>query len=48
MSHNFVPVDQPSEWPIPMDENAWAVADPAAVSSNAPYTTNSQNRGGLA
>jgi hypothetical protein len=45
--HYFVPVGQPTEWRIPMDDDAWAVLDPTAPSENAPYTTNSQNRGGF-
>lgn len=48
MDHNYVPVAQPTEWPITMDDDAWSKADPASTSDNAPYTTNSQNRGGLA
>jgi hypothetical protein len=47
VDHRYVPEGQPSEWPIPMDEKAWAAADPAAPSENANYTTNSQNRGGF-
>lgn len=47
IEHRYIPEGQPSEWPIPMDEYAWEVADPAAVSKNATYTTNSQNRGGF-
>lgn len=47
IEHRYIPVGQPTEWPIPMDDVAWEAADPAAPTKDAPYTTNSQNRGGF-